>query len=111
MPEKGKITVGNWIAIASLVLSISVAMGVIGSQIFASKSDIHAVSLKQENAQGKDELHKWRIDTIQVRTTNTERLLLKVDTNVTRMLERLRVKPAPEPRYDSLPALPNNDGD
>lgn len=73
--------------------------------VFASKADVKAIELKLADT-GESKLTQWRISTVEVKQSNMEARLQKMDVNLTALLGRFRVEPAPEPVYKPLPEPP-----
>ena len=76
--------------------------------VFASKADVEAIKLKMADTGGQ-QLSSYRIQTLEVKATNLEIRIQKIDTNLAKLLERFRVATAPEPKYLPLPEPPKEE--
>lgn len=101
-----KLSLQAWLTITSLILGIGAVGGTIASKVFATQDAVHAVSLSVEHAAGAATLQEWRLNQVTTRLENLESRQTRLDTNVVLILQRLAVKPAPEPEYKALPAAP-----
>jgi len=106
MDGRSKLTVGTWIAIVTLMLSIGGVCSGVMFKVFASKDAVHKVELKQARGDGTDNLQQWRIETIETKVDNMQVQQTRIDLNVVKLLARFRVAAEPSPTFKSLPTAP-----
>ena len=104
--ERLTLSVGTWVAIASLALALVGATAAALTNVFVTKAELHTVELSEAQKSGKNAVRDWRIQTLEVRTGNLESRAERTDKNVVRLLERFRVRPVDEPEYAPLPPRP-----
>ena len=106
MAGNKSLSMGNWIAVAGLVLAVLGAGGGIALQVFATKTDLAAaerqletrvVVNEQENTYQTQEIHR-----VHLRVEDMDNRQRVDSRNIEKLLERFRVEP--EPRPESSPA-------
>lgn len=85
----------GWVPIGALLVSALAAGGVLLSTIFATKTDLPDSSLQD-----------WRLKTLEVRVENLDIRQQRTDQNVVLLLDRFKIRPAPEPQTQPLPVAP-----
>lgn len=104
-PLISRLSLGTWIALVGALLGISGAVTAGYTYIFATKSELKSVELKQADT-GDQKLNEWRLQTLEVNVDNLETRTQRMDRNIVTMMERFRLEPYPAPTYKPLPKPP-----
>jgi hypothetical protein len=101
--KPGALSIGVWISLAALVISLMGGGTVILSQFFAPKAVETDIAVIQEKQRTLD----WKVETVRVEQQNASGQVQTINLNVVKLLERFRIEPEPTPAQLPLPAPPD----
>lgn len=101
-----KMSIGNWLTIVGLSITVAGIGGGVAHQIYATKVELARVSNEVTKTNGESKTHSKDITRLENRMVNLETRQQRMDTNIVKVLERLRVRPAPVPAYKHVPMPP-----
>lgn len=106
-----KISVGTLIAAVCLILGVATAMAALMGTIYCSKAELATVKAEVKDDMGRVKLKVaetgWEIRTISTRVQNIEKRQIQMGENITKLLDRLRVRPVDPPYLKPLPRPPD----
>ena len=88
--ERSKPTIGTWIAIGSLLMTVLVVSGGLMTKLFMSKAESKETHAEMK---GDTKLRDWRIQTVEVKIDNMQVQQTRIDKNVEKLAERFRLTP------------------
>lgn len=96
------------------ILGIIVACGVIaagltswlGTYVYATKPELSVVQTEQVKRGERDKFRDHRIQTLEVKVENTQRIVSRTDKNVELLVLQREMEPEPEPEMEPLPPMP-----
>lgn len=100
-----RLTIGTWIALVGTLLGVSGAVTASYTYVFATKSELKKVELKQADT-GDKKVTEWRLQSLEVEVHNLQNRSERMDKNIVTIMERFRIEPNPAPTYKPLPKPP-----
>jgi len=116
--QSQKLPISAWISIISFVIGLVGASAAGLSTLFTTKDDFNAYRLTQQEtlsnmqlsvvenkstAAEKSNMNTYEIKTLKAKVENIDMRQTRVDQNIIKIMERMRLKPAPEPTYNKIP--------
>lgn len=107
-----KISFRTMVATGALVVAVAVAVAALMGYIYPTKAEVALVKeeVKDDIAKHKIEATelKWEVKSMATRVRNIERRQIQMGENLTKLLDRLRVRPVDPPYLTPMPMRPTD---